>query len=154
MAERVLDPVCGMMVDPDRAAGHVDHNGATYYFCSKSCVAKFSANPEKYLAGAREAMHAPIQIGGIKKGVVVVPSPQSPVPSQSPVATRWTYPMHPEVIRDKPGACPKCGMALEPMLDDVSAADVDAPNPELVDMTRRFWIGVVCTAPVFVLTMG
>jgi Cu+-exporting ATPase len=62
--------------------------------------------------------------------------------------------MHPEVISDKPGPCPKCGMALEPMLDDVSAADVDAPNPELVDMTRRFWIGVACTAPVFVLTMG
>jgi Cu+-exporting ATPase len=150
VAERVLDPVCGMMVDPDRAAGHVDHNGTTYYFCSKSCVAKFSANPDKYLAGAREAMHvvAPIQIGGLKKPLA--PSPQP----LAPRGTRWTCPMDPEVIRDKPGACPKCGMALEPMLDDISAVDVDAPNPELVDMTRRFWVGVVCTAPVFLLTMG
>jgi len=151
VAERVLDPVCGMMVDPDRAAGHVDHNGTTYYFCSKSCVAKFSANPEQYLAGAREAMHAPatMQISGLKRNAV---EPRAPSPE--PRATKWTCPMHPEVISDTPGPCPKCGMALEPMLDDVSAADVDAPNPELVDMTRRFWIGVVCTAPVFVLTMG
>ncbi len=56
MAERVLDPVCGMTVDPDRAAGHVDHDGTTYYFCSKGCVAKFAADPEKYLSGAREPM--------------------------------------------------------------------------------------------------
>ncbi|HET9832822.1 MAG TPA: heavy metal translocating P-type ATPase, partial [Vicinamibacterales bacterium] len=149
MAERVLDPVCGMMVDPDRAAGHVDHHGKTYYFCSKGCVAKFSADPEKYLSGAREAMHPPttIQIGGLKKPAA------SPQPL-APTGTRWTCPMHPEVVSDKPGACPKCGMALEPMLDDVSAADVDAPNPELVDMSRRFWIGAVCTTPVFLLTMG
>ena len=154
MADRVLDPVCGMMVDPDRAAGRVDHNGTTYYFCSKSCVAKFSADPEKYLAGAREPMHvvAPIQIGGLKRRPA--PSPQPLAPSQVPTSTRWTCPMDPEVISDKPGACPKCGMALEPMLDDISAVDVDAPNPELVDMTRRFWIGVVCTAPVFLLTMA
>jgi Cu+-exporting ATPase len=151
VAERVLDPVCGMMVDPDRAAGHVDHNGTTYYFCSKSCVAKFSANPEKYLAGVREAMHAPatMQISGLKRNAV-----EPRATSLEPRATKWTCPMHPEVISDTAGPCPKCGMALEPMLDDVSAADVDAPNPELVDMTRRFWIGVVCTAPVFVLTMG
>jgi Cu+-exporting ATPase len=158
VAERVLDPVCGMMIDPDRAAGHVDHNGTTYYFCSKSCVAKFSANPEKYLAGAREAMHAPatMQISGLKRAAVEprATSPEPRAPSPEPRATKWTCPMHPEVISDKPGPCPKCGMALEPMLDDVSAVDVDAPNPELVDMTRRFWIGVVCTAPVFVLTMG
>src|SRR5689334_15956104 len=149
MADRVLDPVCGMMVDPDRAAGHVDHQGKTYYFCSKGCVAKFSADPEKYLAGAREGMHPPttIQIGGLKKPAA------SPQPL-APTGTRWTCPMHPEVVSDRPGACPKCGMALEPMLDDVSAADVDAPNPELVDMTRRFWIGAVCTTPVFLLTMG
>ncbi len=158
MADRVLDPVCGMMVDPDRAAGHVDHQGKTYYFCSKSCVAKFSADPEKYLMGAREAMHAsmPLQIGGLKRSPVASPATSSEptAPSAQARATRWTCPMDPDVIRDKPGACPKCGMALEPMLDDVSAANIDAPNPELVDMTRRFWIGVVCTAPVFLLTMG
>ena len=59
MADRVLDPVCGMMVDPDRAAGHVEHAGTTYYFCSKGCVAKFTADPEKYLSGKREPMAAP-----------------------------------------------------------------------------------------------
>src|ERR1019366_7906721 len=67
--------------------------------------------------------------------------------------TQWTCPMHPEIIRDRPGACPKCGMALEPILDSPSDA-VDQPNPELVDMTRRFWTGVAFALPVFLLTMG
>ena len=151
----MLDPVCGMMVDPERAAGHVEHQGKTYYFCSKSCVAKFTADPDKYLAGKREPMHAqavPLTIAGLKKPLV--PSPQSAVPSQVPAAAKWTCPMDPEIVSDKPGACPKCGMALEPMIDDVSAEVADAPNPELIDMTRRFWIGVVLGAPVFLLTRG
>jgi heavy metal translocating P-type ATPase len=154
VAERLLDPVCGMMVDPDRAAGHVEHKGTTYHFCSKGCVAKFSADPEKYLAGSREPMHAPatIQIGGLKKTRATSDEPRAT--SNEPRATKWTCPMDPEVISDKPGACPKCGMALEPMLDVASADDIDRPNPELVDMTRRFWVGVVCTTPVFLLTMG
>src|SRR5689334_23781323 len=153
MADRVLDPVCGMMVDPDRAAGHVDHHGKTYYFCSKSCVAKFSAEPEKYLSGTPEPMHAPvapISIAGLKRSKPLEPV----VPPEPRGSQRWTCPMHPEVVSDKPGACPKCGMALEPMIDDVTAVDIEAPNPELADMTRRFWIGVACTAPVFVLTMA
>jgi Cu+-exporting ATPase len=155
VAERVLDPVCGMMVDPERAAGHVEHAGKTYYFCSKSCVAKFFADPEKYLSGKREPMHAhaaPLTIAGLKKPPV--PTPQPPVPSRVRADVKWTCPMDPEVVSDKPGACPKCGMALEPMVDDLSAENVDAPNPELVDMTRRFWIGVVLGAPVFLLTMA
>jgi Cu+-exporting ATPase len=160
-----------MMVDPDRAAGHVVHDGKPYYFCSKGCVAKFTADPVKYLSGVREAMTpAPtIQIGGLKRAptAVTVPSPatshQPLVSGQQPSATnhqpqgagapRYTCPMDPEVVSDKPGACPKCGMALEPMLVDLHA-DADAPNPELVDMTRRFWIGVVFAAPVFLLTMS
>src|SRR5262252_5459442 len=165
MADKVLDPVCGMMVDPDRAAGHVEHNGKTYYFCSKSCVAKFTADPEKYLSGKREPMHGPavVQIGGLKKPSpeprAARPEPGAPGPepkaaSAEPRAARWTCPMDPEVESDRPGSCPKCGMALEPMVDDLSAADIDAPNPELVDMTRRLWIGLVLAAPVFLLTMG
>jgi len=153
VAERVLDPVCRMMVDPERAAGHVEHGEKTYYFCSKGCVAKFSADPEKYLSGTREPMHshaAPLTIGGLKKPLA--PSPKPLVPSLA--GTKWTCPMDPEIVRDKPGPCPKCGMALEPMIEDVSAEAADAPNPELVDMTRRFWIGVVLGAPVFLLTMG
>src|SRR5215468_8675904 len=140
-----------MMVDPDRAAGHVDHNGQTYYFCSKGCVAKFTADPEKYLSGKREPMHAPavVHIGGLKK-----PSPEPGAPSSEPRASRWTCPMDPEVESDRPGSCPKCGMALEPMVDDLSKAEIDTPNPELVDMTRRFWIALVLATPVFLLTMG
>jgi heavy metal translocating P-type ATPase len=132
-----------MMVDPDRAAGRVDHNGTTYFFCSKSCAAKFTAAPDAYLAGKRESMHA---------APAPAPSPQPLAPSQSQI--RWTCPMDPEVVSDKPGACPKCGMALEPMLDEWTADAIDAPNPELVDMTRRFWIGLALAAPVFLLTMG
>jgi Cu+-exporting ATPase len=154
VAERVLDPVCGMMVDPERAAGHVEHGGKTYYFCSKGCVAKFGADPDKYLSGQREPMQAhaaPLSIGGLKKPLA--PGPQPLAPSQA-AAVKWSCPMDPEVVSDKPGPCPKCGMALEPMIDDISAEAADAPNPELVDMTRRFWIGVVLGAPVFLLTMG
>jgi Cu+-exporting ATPase len=143
-----LDPVCGMTVNPDRAAGTVQHNGTTYYFCSKSCVAKFEADPKKYLAGAREPMHAPqvLTIGGLKKG----PAFAARQAEAAGAREGWVCPMDPEVISDRPGACPKCGMALEPRVADLS----DAPNPELVDMSRRFWIGVVLGAPVFLLTMG
>src|SRR5215467_7959892 len=103
-----------MMVDPDRAAGHVDHNGKTYYFCSKSCVAKFTADPEKYLSGKREPMHAPavVQIGGLKKPSpeprAARPEPGAPgtepkAASAEPRAARWTCPMDPEVESDRPG---------------------------------------------------
>ena len=165
MADRVLDPVCGMMVDPDRAAGHVEHKGTTYYFCSKGCVAKFSADPEKFLSGKREPMAHTLQIGGLKRTAPApsprpqVPSPQlqlpSPerAPSPQPRAPKYTCPMDPEVVSDRPAACPRCGMALEPMIAALDA-EIDAPNPELADMTRRFWIGAVLAAPVFVLTMG
>src|SRR6266850_6939217 len=167
-----LDPVCGMTVDPARAAGHVEHEGTTYYFCSKGCVAKFTADPKKYLAGAREAMApAVIQLGGLgtharsaqhHTGSPLHSARSTEHPTGSDkhprasdehpagLSTEYTCPMHPEVVSDRPGACPKCGMALEPRVVDLS----DAPNPELVDMTRRFWIGVALGAPVFLLTMG
>src|ERR1051326_887897 len=139
-----VDPVCGMTVDPSKAAGACAHGGSMYYFCAKACLAKFAAAPDKYLAGAREPMApapAVISLGSLKKR----PSAISHQPSQL-----WTCPMDPEVISDRPGACPKCGMALEPKV----ATLTDAPNPELVDMTKRFWIGVAVGAPVFLLTMG
>jgi Cu+-exporting ATPase len=152
-----LDPVCGMTVDPARAAGHVDHDGTTYSFCSKGCAARFSADPTKYLSGAREPMAAApapamLTIGGLKR--------ESNLPSNLPSnlqseisnlkSPEWVCPMDPEVLSDGPGACPICGMALEPRIADLT----DAPNPELVEMTRRFWIGVALGAPVFLLTMG
>jgi Cu+-exporting ATPase len=150
-----LDPVCGMTVDPARAAGHVDYQGTTYYFCSKGCVAKFSADPKKYLSGTREPMAAApapalLTIGGLKRK----PNLHSEINLQSAIGNlksqEWICPMDPEVLSDKPGACPICGMALEPRVADLT----DAPNPELVDMTRRFWIGCALGAPVFFLTMG
>jgi Cu+-exporting ATPase len=147
-----LDPVCGMTVDPARAAGHVDHDGTTYYFCSKGCVAKFSADPRKYLSGAREPMAAPapqlLTIGGLKKPAPAAPRITYPAPRTAPV--EYVCPMDPEVLSDRPGACPICGMALEPRVAQLT----DAPNPELVDMTRRLTLGVALGAPVFLLTMG
>jgi Cu+-exporting ATPase len=176
VTDRIIDPVCGMTVDPARAAGSVDHHGTTYYFCSKGCVEKFKANPDRFLSGTRppslDGSHSSsgaagaaspqvLTISGLKKPAAG-PAP-SPPPSLAtshpsfgaagPAATRYTCPMHPEVVSDRPGACPKCGMALEPII--TGAADVsDAPNPELVDMTRRFWTGIVFGAPVFLLAMG
>jgi Cu+-exporting ATPase len=170
----VIDPVCGMTVDPAKAAGSFDYSGQTYYFCGKGCLAKFSSDPEKYLSGHREPMHAHpapqvISLGGLKKSqgsslkVQATPAASLPTAAQ-PTASHqlpttshqlqttieWICPMDPEVVSDSPGACPKCGMALEPRVPDLS----DKPNPELVDMTRRFWIAVGLGAPVFLLAMG
>ncbi len=125
-AHLVTDPVCGMEVDPQTAEHRLTHGGHTHYFCSASCNAKFEADPARYLAG--EA---------------------SPIP-EAPEGAIWTCPMHPEIRQDGPGSCPICGMALEPL---VVTAD-SGPSPELADMTRRFWIGLVLAAPVFVLEMG
>ena len=104
------------------------HDDKTYHFCSEKCHDKFVGDPEHYLSGAH------------KKDV-----------KSAPKGTQFTCPMHPEIIRDAPGDCPKCGMALEPM--GVPAGD-EGPNPELVDFKRRFWIGAVLTVPLLVLTMG
>src|SRR5262245_36294258 len=102
-AGAAIDPVCGMSVDPATAAGSVAHAGTTYHFCSRHCVEKFRADPEKYLAGARDA-HA------------CCGSASPPAPAPAPSGAKYTCPMHPEVVRDGPGTCPKCGMALEPMI--------------------------------------
>ncbi len=121
-----IDPVCGMTVDPARAAGENEYRGTPYYFCNPSCLARFKANPESFLK----------------------PS-DVPAVSASPDAL-YTCPMHPEIVQHGPGACPKCGMALEP----VTITADDRPNPELVDMTRRFWIAAIVGAPVFMLAMA
>jgi Cu+-exporting ATPase len=164
-----LDPVCGMTVDPARAAGQVDHQGTTYYFCSKGCAARFAADPMKYFGGRHEPMthSAPpvLQIGGLTHpGREAVKHsgestrhpgestqhPEESTEHRSREQAEWVCPMDPDVVSDRPGACPKCGMALEPR---VPALD-DAPNPELVDMTRRFWTGVAFGAPVLALAMA
>ena len=125
--ERVRDPVCGMLVDPHTTSHRQQHAGRPYYFCSAGCQAKFADNPAKFLA----------------------PSDSAP-PQAVPEGTIYTCPMHPQIRQLGPGSCPICGMALEPEL--VTAAS--APNPELVDMTRRFWLGLALALPVVILEMG
>src|SRR5262245_42694490 len=120
------DPVCGMSVDPHTAKHTATHAGRPYYFCSGRCRERFIAAPEKYLA-PEQARAAPV-----------------------PKGTIYTCPMHPAIRQVGPGSCPICGMALEPEL----ATAETGPNPELVDMTRRFWIGLALSLPVFALEMG
>ncbi len=121
------DPVCGMDVEPaDAAGGHAEYRGTTYWFCNPVCREKFVADPARYL---------------------------EPRPAEDSVADSrpYTCPMHPEVRQVGPGSCPKCGMALEPV--EVAAAD-EAPSVELTDMSRRFWVSLVLTIPVFALAMA
>jgi Cu+-exporting ATPase len=126
----VKDPVCGMEVTPGQAAGgSAEHSGTTYWFCNPSCREKFIADPQRY----------------VNPGAVVPPTRPPTAPAAD---TRiYTCPMHPEVRQVGPGSCPKCGMALEP----VEAVAEDGPSPELVDMTRRFWVSLALTLPVFAL---
>jgi Cu+-exporting ATPase len=128
------DPVCGMAVKSD-TPHRVTHDGREILFCSAGCKAKFEASPALYLsppaAHVSHALH-------------------SSTPVTAPAGAKWTCPMHPEIIRDGPGACPICGMALEPVMPSAETG----PNPELRDMNRRFWAGLVLAVPVFVLEMG
>jgi Cu+-exporting ATPase len=137
-----IDPICGMTVDPRDCAGSFDYKGKTYYFCSTHCLEKFRADPETYLAaGAGEKGAVPFS-GLMEKGAVPF----------SPEGATYVCPMHPDVRQRLPGPCPKCGMALEP--EAPTAAETEAENPELADMTRRFWISLVLTAPVFAIGMS
>src|SRR6266542_2433374 len=120
------DPVCGMTVDPARAQHRAEHAGKTYFFCSGNCRSKFIADPSRFIA------------------------PQSKAPAPAPVGTIYTCPMHPQIRQPGPGTCPICGMALEP---EVATAE-SGPSAELIDMRRRFWIGLVLSLPVVVLEMG
>jgi Cu+-exporting ATPase len=129
-ADAVTDPVCGMTVVPATAQHKMEHAGRSYYFCCNGCRGKFAADPEKYLARQAEAMPQPASGGS--------------------TAALYTCPMHPEIRHAGPGACPICGMALEPVVVTAEAA----PNHELIDMTRRFAIGLALAVPVVVLEMG
>ena len=142
-----LDPVCGMTVDPAKAAGEFEHKGTKYYFCSKHCVHAFSSDPERYLSRKAGAAHAhrgahhamPVQIVG------------KPAARKGSARSQYTCPMHPEIVQDGPGSCPKCGMALVPT---VPAAGGEEDKTELSDMTRRFWVSAVLSAPLVVLAMA
>ncbi len=127
-AMTVKDPVCGMTVKLDQGKPSWEHKGETYHFCAQGCHTKFAADPEHFLSGAHREKA-----------------------KNQPKGTKYTCPMHPEIVRDALEDCPICGMALEPM--GIPAAD-QGPNPELVDFKRRFLVGAVLTAPLLVLTMG
>ena len=130
-----VDPVCGM-----RAATNPDKSfavgGTSYYFCSIGCRDRFAADPAHYLAHPPQPRAAA--------------STAAPAAAESKAATGYTCPMHPEIVSDKPGACPLCGMALEPRMPVAG----DDANPELVDMTRRLWVAAVLTLPLWIIAMG
>ncbi len=175
------DPVCGMTVDPARAAATAEHEGKRYYFCCAGCVAKFKADPQRYLGKGKDNAEAQStqrhaetprpasKPGDLAWGDVEYTCPMDPEVKQmgpgacpkcgmalepatiAPPATRteYTCPMHPEIVRSEPGSCPICGMALEPR-----TVTVEEENPELRDMSRRFWVSLVLTAPILALMVS
>ncbi|MEO8381940.1 MAG: heavy metal translocating P-type ATPase [Acidobacteriota bacterium] len=162
-AATAKDPVCGMTVDPAKAAGSSQYGSETIYFCSLHCKAKFDANPSAYV----EAAPAPAPPAAVPQGAVYVCPMDPEVRKKGPGAcpkcgmalepevvaapvtkTEWTCPMHPEIVRDAPGSCPICGMALEPR-----TVTLDEKNPELEDMTRRFRVSTVLTVPLVAFVM-
>src|SRR5580704_10982232 len=157
------DPVCGMETVPSSAAGTASHDGRTYHFCSRNCLAKFEADPSKYLGNRTEPPPSPQPEGSYtcpmhpevrQHGAGSCPKcgmPLDPVVASLPAArTEYTCPMHPEIIRDQPGNCPICGMALEPK----TVQCVEEENGELKDMRRRFWISAALSVPVLVSAMS
>jgi Cu+-exporting ATPase len=141
-----IDPVCGMNVEPATAAGSVDHGGATYLFCSQHCVGAFKADPRRYTGktgGADPSLAAHHHDAGHEHKV----SPQ--VAASAPAGATYTCPMHPEIVRNAPGSCPKCGMALVPVAGTGTSDDT-----ELRNLNRRLWIGIALSAPLFLLAMA
>ena len=125
----VVDPVCGMQVEPARTEHHASFEGADFHFCSSGCRSKFTADPRRYLEPAGNAATDPAMMAE---------------------GTIWTCPMHPQIRQIGPGSCPICGMALEPLEPSLE----DGPNSELIDMSRRFWVGAVLSVPLVFLTLG
>lgn len=168
----VRDPVCGMTVDPVAGKPTTEHNGHPYHFCSQGCRAKFVAEPEKFLTATDPVCGMSVDRATARHfarhegqgfhfcsaacQAKFEAEPQKylgdrPAPQPMPKGTQYTCPMHPEIIRDKPGSCPICGMALEPM--GVPTGD-EGPNPELVDFTRRFWVSVALSVPLLIIAMA
>jgi P-type Cu+ transporter len=161
------DPVCGMEVDPSKAAESAAYQGNTFYFCSLGCVAKFRAAPENYAQSNPNSSHSPAHAKIAQQGEYTCPMHpeiKQAVPGNCPKCgmtlerstapapakhKEYTCPMHPQIVRDAPGSCPVCGMALEPR--EVSAED---SNPELADMTRRLWISIALAVPMLALMVS
>ena len=176
----VKDPVCRMSVDPAKAAGSHTHGGVTYHFCSRGCLEKFRQDPQRYLTrqqhdhhpAAHQAAHRPPALSPTGAAGTIYTCPMHPEvrqdkpgscpkcgmalepltpPAPKSLKTKYTCPMHPQIVRDEPGACPICGMALEPM---TVTAEGEEEDPELRDMTWRFWVSTVLTVPLVVLAMA
>jgi len=174
----VRDPICGMEVDPANAAGSIDHEGHTYYFCSRHCLEKFRSLPSKSVVHGEAPAAASVVLLGThppsrretvetcpmhpevrnvrENGAAPGACPKcgmalEPLTMEAPkTKTEYTCPMHPEIVRDAPGSCSICGMALEPR---TVTAEEEA-NPELVDMTRRFWASAALALPVLLIAMS
>ena len=163
MSDPVIDPVCGMRVDPAAPrGGRFDYRGRTYFFCSEGCRTRFAADPEGFLSGKREKGHghapmsapaqAPISIAlpsGVRSGQAGPSKQEEDSPPATGEAVEYTCPMHPEIRQRGPGSCPICGMALEPLRITLETG----PDPEERDMTRRFVVAALLTVPVFALAM-
>ncbi len=177
----VLDPVCGMYVDPAKARGSAEYKGTTYYFCSPRCEERFKAEPEKYLAPKPQPPSGLVQLGAIapakpqsrpgtqpveqqSKGAITYVCPMDPEvrendPGPCPVCgmalepemVEYTCPMHPEIVQNGPGTCPICGMALEPR---AVGGLQEQDDSELRSMQRRFWVSVALSIPLLVVSMA
>jgi len=158
------DPVCGMSVLPGTAAGTMTYAGQQYHFCSIHCQQKFVTEPEKY-TNRKTAPATPTETDAIDTytcpmhpevrqiGPGICPKcGMGLTPLEAPSISKIEYvcPMHPEVVSDHPGSCPKCGMALEPR----TVEQQEGPNHEQIDMTRRFWVGLLLGLPVFLVAMA
>jgi P-type Cu+ transporter len=159
-----VDPVCGMKVQPAEAAARIEEGGKTYYLCSQNCATKFGEDPSKYLQGRRTKPALEREPEGAEYTCPMHPEVKQRGPGSCPkcgmalepatiaapvTRTEYTCPMHPEIVRSEPGSCPICGMALEPR--EITG---DEANPELADMSRRFWISVALSIPLLALMVS
>src|SRR5882724_6840696 len=177
-SDTAIDPVCGMTVSPNTAAGSFEYNGLTYYFCSTHCFAKFQRDPDAFLNEPAVSMMAqPVRIKRAKPAskanaengsgytCMMHPDVRESKPGSCPKCgmalepatisapqkkIEYTCPMHPEIVRDAPGSCPICGMALEPRTVSLDEEE----NSELMQMTRRFWVCVALTIPLLIIGMS
>ncbi len=162
MTKQQIDPVCGMAVVPADAAGSFEHVGAIHYFCSSGCLARFKADPNRFLY-AKPSASPDLELEGAAHTCPMHPEVRQIGPGSCPKCgmsleplhpvaaakqTKWTCPMHPQIVRDEPGSCPICGMALEP-----TEVSLKGAHPEFADMTRRFWISTVLSIPLLLAVM-